>query len=214
MNTEPYRPPPPEKQSVLFADEDLIVVDKPSGLLSVPGRGPDKADCALSYAEQAFGRALTVHRLDMDTSGILLFARTKSSQSFLSKQFELRRVVKMYEAVTEGSPSDAAGTIDLPIAKYSKNRPIRHIEPGGQQAITRWNKISQTPSTGRLKLQPETGRSHQLRLHLSAAGYPILGDPLYGDARSAPRLLLHATRLEIPHPTKLNIIRFDAPAAF
>lgn len=214
MNTAPYCPPPPEKQSVLFADDELIVVDKPSGLLSVPGRGPEKADCALSYAKQAFGEVLTVHRLDMDTSGILLFARTKSSQSFLSKQFECRRVVKVYDAVIEGAPSDAAGTIDFPIAKYSKNRLIRHIELGGQQAITHWEMVSQTPSTGRLKLHPQTGRSHQLRLHLSAAGYPILGDPLYGEARSASRLLLHATRMEIQHPKQLNIIRFDAPAAF
>lgn len=214
MNAHSYRPPPQEQQRVIFVDDALIVVDKPSGLLSVPGRGPDKAACAQSYVQEQFGEALTIHRLDMDTSGILIFARTKSAQSFLSKQFELRRVEKRYEAIAQGIPQTRTGTIDFPIAKYSKNRPLRHIEAGGLEAITHWEIISQTPTTSRLKLRPETGRSHQLRLHLSAAGYPILGDPLYGMENSAHRLLLHAENLSIAHPEKLKTLSFDARPAF
>lgn len=214
MIGQPYCPPPPEQQDVLYVDEDIIVVDKPSGLLSVPGRGPEKAICALSYIAQDFGEAMVVHRLDMDTSGILMFARNKSAQSFLSTQFQRRNVEKAYEAIVLGAPSETAGKIDLPIAKYSLNRPVRHIDPDGQEAITRWELTSKTHSTCRLVLRPVTGRSHQLRLHLSAVGHPILGDPIYGQEDTAHRLLLHATELVLPHPSERRTIRFDAPAPF
>ena len=170
--------------------DDFIIADKPSGLLSVPGIGPEKAVCANSVLSERHGPVLTVHRLDMDTSGLMVFARTKDAQRALSRQFELRAVDKTYEALVEGEMESEAGTIDAPIAKYSLKRPLRHLDPDGQTAITHWRVLERQPGQTRVWLKPETGRSHQLRVHCLAIGHPILGDPLYAEgAAGAPKML-------------------------
>lgn len=209
-----YAPPPIDAQKLLYLDDDIVVVVKPSGLLSVPGRGPEKAICAQSYVERKFGPVLTVHRLDMDTSGILLFARNKSAQTSLSLQFEKRRVEKKYEAVVSGQVQRHDGEINLPIAKYSIRRPMRHIDPEGQEAITAWSRISTTSMSSRLALFPKTGRSHQLRLHLKSFGHPILGDALYGDSQSANRLLLHASTIVFTCPNEGKPVYLEAETPF
>lgn len=210
----PYCPPPAESIATIHIDEEIVLVDKPSGLLSVPGRGPEKAFCAQSVVSDRHGPSLTVHRLDMDTSGLMVFARTKDAQRTLSRQFEKRTVDKTYEALVEGSVAGDAGTIDKAIAKYSLDRPLRHLDPDGQSAITHWRVLERTPQQSRLQLHPETGRSHQLRLHLASMGHPILGDVFYGDKTRYPRLCLHAKVLEIDHPRTEARLRFSAPTPF
>ncbi|MEM8615674.1 MAG: RluA family pseudouridine synthase [Pseudomonadota bacterium] len=194
----PYRPPPIDVMPTLFADAAYVVVDKPSGLLSVPGRGPEKADCALTYAEVGYGPLLVVHRLDMDTSGLLVFARTKAAQTALARAFEARKVLKTYQAVVDGRILDMEGRVDLPIAAYSRQRPLRHIAPDGRPSVTDWHCISRSSDSSRLWLYPKTGRSHQLRLHMQAIGNPILGDAFYGDVGRSGRLLLHAAQMAFP----------------
>lgn len=177
-----------------------MLANKPSGLLSVPGRGPEKACCAVSILSDRLGEAFTVHRLDMDTSGIMAFARTKLAQSRLSRAFQERKTQKSYLAIVEGQPQPAAGQIDFPIAAYSKQRPLRHIEEGGQEALTKYETVQSDGANSLLKLTPITGRSHQLRLHLKAIGHPIRGDRFYGNTETASRLMLHAETLGFPHP--------------
>lgn len=210
----PYTPPPADDLISLFVDDDIIVADKPSGLLSVPGRGAEKAICAASLLANRHGSAFTVHRLDMDTSGVMVFARTKAAQRALSICFQKRLPEKQYTAIVEGRPQGDSGTITLPIAKFSRQRPLRHIDEDGQEAITHWQVVERDNHTTRLKLIPETGRSHQLRLHLSAIGHPILGDPFYGDTALAKRLLLHAEKLSFPHPETMKSIQFKAKPPF
>ncbi len=196
----PYCPPPAEALQTLHIDPEIIVADKPAGLLSVPGRGPEKAVCAQQILELRHGDALTVHRLDMDTSGLIVLARNKTAQRYLSIGFERRLGDKQYEAVVEGHMQEDTGVIELPIARHSLQRPLRHIDPEGQAAVTDWQVLDRTATTTRLLLTPRTGRTHQLRLHLSAIGHAILGDPFYGDRSRAQRLLLHAAALTLPHP--------------
>ncbi len=210
----PYRPPPPETLETVHVDADLVVANKPSGLLSVPGIGPEKAICANSILSDRHGPVLTVHRLDMDTSGLMVFARTKEAQRALSRQFELRKVGKTYEALVEGLMASERGTIDAPIAKYSLQRPLRHLDPDGQAAITHWRVLNRDNDRTRVLLTPETGRSHQLRLHLSSLGHAILGDVFYGDPDSYARLCLHAKTLEFDHPTDTGRTTFEAPTPF
>lgn len=210
----PYCPPPAESVITIDIDDEIVLVNKPSGLLSVPGRGPEKAFCAQSVASDRHGPVLTVHRLDMDTSGLMVFARTKDAQRVLSRQFEKRTVDKTYEALVEGSVTGDAGTIDKAIAKYSLDRPLRHLDPDGQSAITHWRVMERSSKQSRLQLHPKTGRSHQLRLHLASMGHPILGDVFYGDKTRYPRLCLHAKILEIDHPRTDARLRFSAPTPF
>ena len=214
LQPQPYSPPSAEQLKSLFLDEDLVIADKPSGLLSVPGRGPEKAVCASSILAERYGEIFVVHRLDMDTSGVMVFARTKPTQRALSMLFEQRRVGKTYEALVEGHPSDDEGTIDAAIAKFSYNRPLRHLDPDGREAITHWRVMERLATSTRLSLIPETGRSHQLRLHLSDMGHPILGDVFYGDASSHARLCLHAKTLNFEHPNTQKAIRFEATTPF
>lgn len=209
-----YTPPGPGDLTILHRDDDLIVTDKPSGLLSVPGRGADKTASAVSYLQAIFGEVHVVHRLDMDTSGLLVFARHKEALRSLARQFQDRRVEKTYIAVVEGRPGQIAGTIRLPIAAYSLARPLRHVDPDGQEAITHWVRAASASGTSRLVLRPETGRSHQLRLHLAEIGHPILGDPFYGRADAAPRLLLHASRLGFQHPSRNVTCLFETSPCF
>ncbi|MEZ5945500.1 MAG: pseudouridine synthase [Hyphomonas sp.] len=212
----PYAPPP-DPLVVVHVDASLLVIDKPSGLLSVPGRGVDKADCAVSRADAAYPGALTVHRLDMATSGLLVLARSKEMQAALSGLFERGEVTKNYIADVWGAPSPPAGEIDLPLITDWPNRPRQKVDHDiGKPSRTRYETLSVEGKCARLKLTPLTGRSHQLRVHLAEIGHPILGDELYAhDAArlAAPRLHLHAARLAFRHPVtgdKLDLVS-DCP---
>lgn len=210
----PYKPPPACALEEIYSDKSIVIIDKPSGLLSVPGIGPEKAFCAASIVADRFGDSFIVHRLDMDTSGVMVFARTKAAQRHLSRQFERRSVKKTYEAVVAGHLSQPSGRIDAAIAKFSKQRPLRHLDPAGQDAITDWTHVSRSKSCSRLALYPQTGRSHQLRLHLQSIGHPILGDAFYGDITAAKRLLLHARSLQINHPDTDEFLNFESKPKF
>ncbi|MFC5497971.1 RluA family pseudouridine synthase [Caenimonas terrae] len=208
---------------VLHSDEQLLVLDKPAGLLSVPGRGADKADCLSLRVQALVPDALIVHRLDMATSGLLLMARGPDMQRRLSRAFAEREVSKRYVAVVAGllqPPAGGWGVIDLPIAADWPNRPLRVIDrERGQASVTRWRVLAhdQATATTRLELEPVTGRSHQLRVHLKALGHPILGDALYAPgpiAAAAPRLLLHACGLRLAHPLTGAALSFESPAPF
>ena len=208
---------------LLYQDDVLLILNKPSGLLSVPGRGEDKQDCLSARVQAQFSDALVVHRLDMATSGLLLMARGLSAQRSLNAAFENRQVTKRYVACVAGLlPIDSQWqTIDLPILVDWPNRPLRTIHPNGQPSVTRWRCISnENPTfqgTSRLELEPVTGRSHQLRVHLQALGHPIAGDSLYAPLEVqalAPRLLLHACSLSFPHPLSGEALQFQCPADF
>lgn len=204
----------------LHLDADLIALSKPAGLLSVPGRGPDKADCLLARLQQAHPEALLVHRIDMGTSGLLVFARHLAAQRALSRAFEQRQVRKRYVAVVQGQVAGESGSIDLPLICDWPRRPRQIVDPQhGRPALTHWQVLARDPQGRftRLALQPVTGRSHQLRVHLQALGHPILGDELYAADPQAPgaaRLLLHAERLELPHPGGSGPLILEDPAPF
>ncbi len=213
--------------SVVYADAALLVLDKPAGLLSVPGRGPDKQDCLSARVQHHYPDARVVHRLDMATSGLLVMARGADAQRQLNQAFASRAVNKRYEAVVAGvlcapTPPDASGwsLIDLPIALDWPHRPLRIIDAQhGKPSMTRWRVLSVdlVTQTTRLALEPITGRSHQLRVHLQAMSHPILGDALYAPASVqalASRLLLHASGLELPHPVSGTKRRWDCPPPF
>jgi len=207
---------------VVYADETLLVLDKPAGLLSVPGKGEDKQDCLSNRVQQHHVDARVVHRLDMATSGLLVMALGASAQRTLNDAFANREVHKRYVAVTDGllaSPGADWGVIDLPILLDWPNRPRRIIDPQGKPSCTRWRVLKHNPTevTTRLELEPVTGRSHQLRVHLQALQHPILGDTLYGSPTShakAGRLLLHATRLELTHPVSRQAMVFLSDPPF
>ena len=209
----------------LHADDALLVLVKPAGLLSVPGRGADKQDCASARAQQQWPGALVVHRLDMATSGLLLMARTPDVQRALSHAFVQREVEKHYQAIVQGCMSAPEsqggwGDIELPIAADWERRPLRVIDhERGKASHTRWRVLAmdEAAQTTRLELSPITGRTHQLRLHLAAIGHAILGDALYADTTTqarAPRLLLHATRLAFTHPTNGAWVQYALPPDF
>ena len=209
----------------LHADDALLVLVKPAGLLSVPGRGADKQDCASARAQQQWPGALVVHRLDMATSGLLLMARTPDVQRALSHAFAQREVEKRYQAIVQGCMSAPEsqggwGDIELPIAADWERRPLRVIDhERGKASHTRWRVLAmdEAAQTTRLELSPITGRTHQLRLHLAAIGHAILGDALYADTTTqarAPRLLLHATRLAFTHPTNGAWVQYALPPDF
>jgi len=215
----------PTDISVVYEDESLLVLDKPAGLLSVPGRGEDKQDCLSGRVQQHYPDARIVHRLDMATSGLLVMARGAATQRLLNHAFASRLVHKRYEAVVDGVPTSPAepdgwSEINLPIFLDWPNRPRRVIDQQlGQPSQTRWRVISTdtTTRTSRLELEPVTGRSHQLRVHLLAMQHPIVGDALYAPATVAARsdrLLLHATCLELLHPVSLQPMRFVSIAPF
>lgn len=203
-------------------DEALLVLDKPAGLLCVPGKGDDKQDCLSRRVQQRHADALVVHRLDMATSGLLMMARGAAAQRALSDAFACRQVRKRYVAVVEGLLAPAEnewGQIDLPILLDWPNRPRRIIDPQGKSSCTRWRILKHNPNeqTTRLELEPVTGRSHQLRVHLQALHHPVLGDALYGTPTSlakAERLLLHATRLELRHPVTGQAMVFSSDPPF
>lgn len=213
---------------VVHADAHLIVLNKPADLLSVPGKGPERADCLSARVQAVWPDALTVHRLDMATSGLIVMARGAPAQRTLSMAFARRQTHKQYEAVVAGclqpdtAQTDAQGWqhIDLPLIVDWPNRPRSMVcHERGKPSLTRWRSLGHDAArqTTRVLLEPVTGRSHQLRVHLLALGHPILGDALYatGQARqAAPRLLLHATRLSLPHPATGELCQWHSPAPF
>ncbi len=228
-NTDTTDAPPealPEPLEIVHTDDLFLVVCKPSGLLAVPGRGADKQDCLSTRVQQLHPEALVVHRLDMGTSGLVVMARSREAQRALSKAFAERAVHKRYVAVVDGqmaAPADSPdgwGRIDLPIIVDWPRRPLRVIDTErGKPSSTRWQVEHQDPQrkSTRLILEPVTGRSHQLRVHLQALGHPILGDMLYAPpavAAAASRLLLHACLLAFAHPLGGQWMSFESPPPF
>ena len=210
---------------IVHADSSLLVLNKPPGLLAVPGRGEDKQDCLSRRVQGHYPDALVVHRLDMATSGLMLMARGIAMQRALSQLFERREVHKRYLAVIDGHPPmatgpDGWGLIDLPIVVDWPRRPLRIIDAArGKPSQTRWRVVvvDDARHSTRIELEPLTGRSHQLRVHLQALGHPILGDALYAPEAvhaSAPRLLLHANALRFVHPVSGALLSFESPPGF
>lgn len=215
MNGGAYNPPVDQGLKIIHSDNDLLVLNKPSGLLSVPGKGPDLADCLKARVQSVFPGALIVHRLDRDTSGVFVMAMNAGAQRHMGLQFERRHLVKTYQAIVAGRLEPDEGEIDLPLVADWPNRPLQKVcHDTGKPALTRWRVISRSEATTRLELLPHTGRSHQLRVHLKEAGHPILGDPLYGDPAKASRLLLHAHTLVLRHPTGGQKTEFCADLPF
>lgn len=209
--------PPDTAPVILHADDDIVVVDKPAGLLSVPGRGPERADCLIERLRGVFPGVLLVHRLDLDTSGVIVFALTRAAQAHLGRQFESRRTSKRYQALVAGHPAERKGRVDLPLTVDWPNRPRQMVcHKTGRPAQTDWRVIRPEGVNTRVRLSPVTGRSHQLRVHMLAIGHPILGDPLYatGEAADWPRLMLHAEELRLNHPNSGTSVAFRAPVPF
>lgn len=202
---------------IIFADDHMIVADKPAGLLSVPGRATDNKDCLATRVQTTFPDALTVHRLDMATSGLMVLARGVEAHRALSKAFAARQVSKRYLAVVAGAAPDD-GEIDLPLICDWPNRPRQMVSHHlGKPSLTRFWTVSRGDGVSRLELEPVTGRSHQLRVHMAAIGHPILGDGFYAPPEirdAAPRLLLHACRLAVPHPVAGVMMAFESAAPF
>lgn len=218
--------PPMEALRVLFEDADLLVVEKPSGLLSVPGRGEAGAINLTAQVQSVYAEALVVHRLDMSTSGLMLFARNPAAQRALGQAFEKRLVAKRYEAVVQGWPVADEGSCNAPLRLDWPNRPRQVVDwEAGKPSYTRWRVLRRqgpadqaaappTPSA-RMALEPVTGRSHQLRVHMQQIGHPIVGDELYGTPPApGQRLLLHACALALPHPRTGEAVRFESAVPF
>jgi tRNA pseudouridine32 synthase/23S rRNA pseudouridine746 synthase len=208
--------------TLLYRDDSLLAVDKPAGLLSVPGRGDTGHDCVARRVQAEHPQALVVHRLDQATSGVMLLGLGAPSQRALSIAFAERRIGKRYEAVVHGLPAEDAGTIDLPLAADWLNRPRQQVDrERGKPSQTAWRVIARDEASQRtrLALEPLTGRSHQLRVHLAAIGHPIVGDALYADAAAptaptAPRLLLHACELRLVHPVDARALVIASEVPF
>lgn len=202
--------------NVLYADAGLIVVDKPAGLLAVPGRGEAGRDNLATRLQALFSDALVVHRLDMATSGLMLFARGAAVQRQLSMAFARSEVAKQYVAVVEGHLQGESGTIEAPLAADWPNRPRQVVDAiGGKPSLTRWQVLSRGDGHTRLQLEPLTGRTHQLRVHLQWIGHPIRGDAFYAPAPLlAERLLLHASRLAFVHPLDDQKCSFESSPDF
>lgn len=203
---------------IIHRDASLLIVEKPAGLLSVPGKSAALADCLLSRLAREDSDVRLVHRLDRDTSGVMVFARSAPAQRHLGLQFERRHVTKRYVACVTGKPKQDTGVIDLPLTADWPRRPMQKVcHTSGRPARTRWQVIARTQSGARLALTPETGRSHQLRVHLAEIGHPILGDPLYGSAYGgapAHRLMLHAECLNLRHPEGGTQVSFTSAPSF
>ena len=209
--------PPNDPIEVVYEDAHVVAVNKPTGLLSVPGKGDHLSDCMLSRVMLAFPDALLVHRLDRDTSGVMVFALTPHAQRSMSMQFEARSTKKTYVACVAGAVDESEGEIDLPLIVDWPNRPKQMVcHETGKPAVTEFKRMSVTEWQSRLRLFPKTGRSHQLRVHCLAIGHPILGDPLYSPETVAdfPSLLLHSEELRINHPESGKGLRFRAKCPF
>jgi len=214
-----YCPPPHSGLDLVYQDDYLLAVNKPAGLLSVPGRGAGMDDCLVARVQAEFPDALIAHRLDMSTSGLLLLARGAEMHRRLSKLFETRQVEKRYLAVVAGCLANDAGEIDLPLICDWPNRPRQMVDFAiGKPSLTHYRVLERNPAqdTTRVELAPVTGRSHQLRVHMASLGHPILGDDLYGGAATerAERLLLHAMDLCLPHPSTAALLSLHCPPPF
>ena len=209
--------PPMDPLDVVHLDHEILVVNKPSGLLSVPGRGALLADCLITRIQSEYPTALLVHRLDRDTSGVMVFALSPNAQRHLGLQFEKRQTKKAYVARVWGQIKADTGTVDLPIIVDWPNRPKQMIcHETGRAAVTDWQVVNRNRGETRVKLSPKTGRSHQLRIHMLALGHPILGDPFYGtpESQDATRLMLHSHRLRLRHPDGGEMMDFRAKLPF
>lgn len=209
-----------EAVTLLYGDDAILVVNKPAFLLSVPGRAPENQDCVSRRLSAIYGDVRVVHRLDLDTSGVMVFARTRAAQSQLGRAFQRRQVSKCYQAVVQGVPEQERGEIDLPLIADWPNRPLQKVcHETGKPALTRWRVLDSNRQADccRLLLSPVTGRSHQLRIHCREIGHPILGCDLYAPpavlARSE-RLMLHAWTLAFNHPASGLWCQFEAPLPF
>lgn len=210
--------PPVTPVMIVHQDADLLLVDKPSGLLSVPGKAVEHADCLEARVKAVFPAALLVHRLDMDTSGLMVFALNKAAQRHLGLQFERRHVEKTYVAEVFGEVAGDMGEVNVPLIVDWPNRPLQKVcFDTGKPALTKWQVIGRNASQTRLVLTPHTGRSHQLRVHMREMGHVILGDRFYakGEAlAAADRLLLHSESLSLYHPDGGTRVRFNSPCPF
>lgn len=206
---------------IIAQTDRYVIIDKPSGLLSVPGKGADKADCVASRIRQMFPDAtgpLTIHRLDMDTSGLIVVGLDPETQRAISMQFEARQVEKTYIALLAGDVTGDSGTIDEPLRTDIDNRPYQIVDyTHGRPAITDWRVLAREIDRTRVEFNPRTGRTHQLRVHAAhrrGLNCPILGDRLYGDEDSAPRLMLHAASLSFIDPETNRRVDFTSPVPF
>lgn len=209
--------PPDTPLHILHEDHEIVIAVKPEGLLSVPGKGAHLADCLLARVQEAFPTALLVHRLDRDTSGVMVFGLTPHAQRTLSMQFETRAVKKTYVARVAGRLEPKAGEVDLPLIVDWENRPRQKVcHETGKPALTTWRVLRHGQGETRVRLNPKTGRSHQLRVHMLSLGHPILGDPLYAEdsTPSQPRMMLHAEELRVNHPESGRGMSFRAKAPF
>lgn len=209
--------PPHDPLVFLHDDHEVLLVNKPDGLLSVPGKGPELADCLIARVQKVFPTALLVHRLDRDTSGVMIFALTRHAQRHLGLQFEKRQTKKTYVARVWGKVAEKTGTVDLPLIVDWSNRPKQMVDhESGKQAVTDWRVVRSADDETRVRLMPRTGRSHQLRVHMLAMGHPILGDPFYatGPAGDYPRLMLHSETLQFRHPDGGQGMRITAKCPF
>lgn len=215
-----YNPPLHNSLDILFKDKYLIVINKPSGLLSVPGRGEDKQDCLISRIQAKYSDALIVHRLDMSTSGLMVIARGKELERSLSILFQNRKVNKKYIAVVDGKVKPDLGEINFPLITDWPNRPKQKIDfTSGKPSQTQYSAHSynEENNTSRIELTPHTGRTHQLRIHMQAIKHAILGDELYANENAvekAPRLLLHASFLSFEHPVTGEFLEFNSEPEF
>jgi tRNA pseudouridine32 synthase/23S rRNA pseudouridine746 synthase len=220
-DADPYRPPPDTGLEVLHEEAAFVVLAKPGGLLSEPGRGPEKRDSLLVRAQAVWPDARIVHRLDMMTSGVMLLAREALAHAALSESFRERDVFKRYEALVHGRPAQDQGAIDLPLIVDWPNRPRQVVcHATGKPSLTHYRVVGEqdVPGVGvltRVWLEPVTGRTHQLRVHLAALGCPIAGDPFYGPhGDGAPRMFLHACELRLPHPLTGEALAFESAVPF
>lgn len=212
--------PSPSGIAILWRDKHLLVVNKPSGLLTVPGRGPEKQDCLINRLLIGFPNSRIVHRLDQPTSGVLLIPQSHLAQKSLGQQFEQRQIHKQYQAMVAGKLTSSAGKIELPLLCDWPNRPKQMVDfAGGKKALTHYQllEFNRDTNSSRVLLKPVTGRSHQLRVHMKALGHPILGDTLYAPhavQRASKRLLLHAQTITFTHPVTLEPLTVHCPSDF
>ncbi|MDQ7071316.1 MAG: pseudouridine synthase [Rhodobacterales bacterium] len=209
--------PPNDPLDIIHVDHEILLVNKPSGLLSVPGKGEHLADCLIARIQRAFPQTLLVHRLDRDTSGVMVFAQTPHAQRHIGLQFEKRYTKKTYVARVFGRLEPKTGTVDLPLIVDWPNRPRQMVDhENGKSAQTDWRVQRYGEGETRVRLMPKTGRSHQLRVHMLALGHVILGDPLYaeGAALEYPRLMLHSEELQLRHPDGGKGVRYRAKTPF